>query len=328
MLTDEEIITKKFEAVKKDLTTFKDAFVIRDSTTYFNSKFNEKSNPREWISKFMKLLSNAHSSFIDDNISNDSKVLLKMVPQANSHNEWVICISYLFDRDMESLNPKLRTYGKLMAITRILEERITMYLLHDFNLVLLLKQINKDEKEDIINIGGIKTLHQLYHALLSNDKLHDSFIRLWYAMFEINEMNEEFDYKTQTLDYSFLDWHCVVNEMTREFMDLMGRYDEKPISKERYYQRKADLYKAMVYYTRLLRTKDLKPENIYFIIKFLSKQGPDALLSLRNISDEVKFFVPLENSAAAFALTVVSNKKNSFKCKKLHKDVETKKRKV
>ena len=47
MLTDEEIITKKFEAVKKDLTTFKDAFVIRDSTTYFNSKFNEKSNPRE-----------------------------------------------------------------------------------------------------------------------------------------------------------------------------------------------------------------------------------------------------------------------------------------
>lgn len=328
MLTDEEIITKKFEAVKKDLTTFKDAFVIRDSTTYFNSKFNEKSNPREWISKFMKLLSNAHSSFIDYNISNDTKVLLKMVLQANSHNEWVICITYLFDWDMESLNPKLRTYGKLMAITRILEERITMYLLHEFNLVLLLKQINKDEKEDIINIEGIKTLHQLYHALLSNDKLHDSFIRLWYAMFEINEMNEEFDYKTQTLDYSFLDWHCVVNEMTREFMDLMGRYDEKPISKERYCQRKADLYKAMVYYTRLLRTKDLKPENIYFIIKFLSKQGPDALLSLRNISDEVKFFVPLENSAAAFALTVVSNKKNSFKCKKLHKDVETKKRKV
>lgn len=328
MLTDDEIVTKKFEAVKKDLTTFKDAFVIKDSTTVFNSKFNEKSNPREWISKFMKLLSNAHSSFIDDNISKDTKVLLKMVPQANSHDEWVICISYLFDGDVDSLNPKLRTYGKLMTITKKLDEMITKYLLHEFNLALLLKQTNKDENQEAVDIEGIKTLHQLYHALLSNDKLHDSFIRLWYAMFEINEMNEEFDYKAQTLDYSFLDWHCVVNEMIDEFMDLMGRYDEKPISKERYYQRKADIYRAMVYYTRLLRTKNLKPENIYFIIKFLSKQGPDALLSLRNISDEVKFFLPLENSAAGFALTVVSNKKNSFKCKKLDNDGEIKKRKV
>lgn len=328
MLTDEEIIAKKFETVKKDLGTFKDAFVIKDSSVYFNSKFNENSNPREWISKFMKLLSNTHSSFIDDNISNDTKVLLKMVPQANSNDEWMVCISYLFDKELMTLTPKLRSYEKLMEITKTLEEMITKYLLDEFNLNLLLKQINMDESVDVVDIDDIKTLHQLYHALLSNDKLHDSFIRLWYAMFEINEMNDKFDYKTQTLDYSFLDWHCVVNEMTSEFMDLMGRYDEKPISTEKYYQRKSDLYKAMFYYTRLLRTKNLKPENIYFIIKFLSKQGPDALLSLRNISDEVKFFVPLEDSAAGFALTVVSNKKNSLKCKRIIKDVEIKKRKI
>ena len=168
-----------------------------------------------------------------------------------------------------------------------------------------------------MKINEITFLQDLYYSLLSNDKLHDSFIRLWFATFEISEIDEAYDYKARTLEYSFLDWHCVVNEMMIEFMDLMGRYDEVPLNETDYYRRKSKLYGAMNYYTRLLKTKDMKPENLYFIIKFLSKQGPDALLSLKNISDEVRFFIPLEDSASGYKTTVKSNVKNSFKCAKI-----------
>ena len=133
-MNDKELINTKFEIVKKDLLAFKDAFVIKHTSIDSKNKFNEKSNPREWISKFMKLLSNKHSSFIDDHISNDTKVFLKMVPQANSTNEWLICISLLYQQENFAVDPKEFPYEKLMMITKAIEEKITKYILVEFNL--------------------------------------------------------------------------------------------------------------------------------------------------------------------------------------------------
>lgn len=318
MLKDEDIINKKLRLVTKDLLSFKNAFTIKHSTVDLKSKFNEKSNPREWISKFMKLLSNSHSSFIDDHISDDTKKFLKMVPQAKTNNELIICITQLYMEELSLLENKENAYERLIVVTKVIDKKLTKFFLEEFNLVILLEQINLDQKKEVVKIFDITTLHDLYEALLLNDKLHDSFIRLWFTTFEINELNEEFDYRAKTLEYPFLDWHCVVNEMTSEFMDLMGRYDEMPLNQTEFYRRKSELYRAMNYYTRLLKTKNLKPENIYFIIKFLSKQGPEALLSLKNISDEVKFFVPLENATLGFKFTVKSNMSNSLKLNKLY----------
>ncbi|XBW36474.1 hypothetical protein QEN19_002052 [Hanseniaspora menglaensis] len=297
---------KQLRLTKKSLEQYSEAITVRDSEVYPNSRFNEKSNPIEWLNKFLNILKSKKST-----VSDMTRLLLLQVPFAKTENDWHMCFkNFSFISNLDD------NVDKKLALLE-LSNSMVPHLTQELGLNNLFK---KNEKE----FQAIQTLAHLYEYLQEHDKLYESYIRLWFTFCEIIEENDKNDYSTKTLDYSFLDWFFVSAEKINDFMLLMASYDKTELTEVEYYKRKEKLFFSIMSYTRLLKSQELKAENIYFIIKFLAKEGPDALISLKRISEEVKVFVPLTNTPNKINLTIKSNNKIGIKIKK----VATKKRKL
>ncbi|OBA27161.1 hypothetical protein HANVADRAFT_52469, partial [Hanseniaspora valbyensis NRRL Y-1626] len=301
VLNNKNYLIQYLTSAQKNLEIYKESIIIRDSKLNPKNKFNEKSNPLEWFNKFINLLQNKTKS-----INSNTKLLLVYIPYAKTDEDWINCFKLLPPKFQECNSGDMFEYQKKILLD--LSNKMVPYLLNELGVRLFFQ-----DKEHSSALNNIHDLLSLYNALEKIDKLYDSYIRLWYACNEITEINDKNDCSAKTLEYSFLDWHCVINEMLSDFMELMARYDKTPLTELQYFQRKDRLYQSMLFYTRLLKTKEIKPENVYFIIKFLSKEGPDALISLKRINDEVKVFIPLGNTPNKTKITVQSNNKLGFK---------------